>query len=124
MTKRVLTVGNCNFDNSTLAELLKKDFQADMDTAHAQAEAMEKIGGNEYALVIVNRVFDRNGDEGLALVKAIKNDAALAATPVMLLSNYATAQEQAATAGAEPGFGKSELQASETREKLAAFLAD
>jgi hypothetical protein len=40
----------------------------------------------------------------------------------MLVSNYADAQQQAETAGALPGFGKSSLRTPETRERLRAVL--
>ena len=40
--------------------------------------------------------------------------AALAATPVMLVTNYPEHQQAAVEAGAEPGFGKDVLRSAET----------
>jgi hypothetical protein len=40
----------------------------------------------------------------------------------MLVSNYPEYQQQAIAAGCEPGFGKAELSAPATLDKLARFL--
>lgn len=57
------------------------------------------------------------------IIWAIKTDPALAATPIMLVTNYPEHQQLAVAAGAELGFGKNELSSPATRERLARFLS-
>ncbi len=73
-------------------------------------------------LVLVNRRFHADASDGLELIRRIKTDTALASTPVMLLSNYRPYQAAAVALGAEPGFGKAELDSQTTRQRLARFL--
>jgi two-component system chemotaxis response regulator CheY len=72
--------------------------------------------------VLVNRQFARLGGLGVELIERMKADPQLAAIPVMLLSDYPDAQQEAVAAGADPGFGKSDLASDSTRQKLARFL--
>ncbi|GAG36842.1 unnamed protein product, partial [marine sediment metagenome] len=73
-------------------------------------------------LVLVNRIIDRDGSEGIILIQQIKQDKQLLHIPVMMVSNYPEAQSEAVTAGAVRGFGKAELSKSETLEQLEQFL--
>ncbi len=123
MSGRVLQVGNCSFDGAAIAELIGKNFGAQVVAAGLQDEALEMLRAEPFDLVLVNRKLRADQSEGLDLVTQIKADAQLAATPVMLLSNYADAQQAAVAGGAEPGFGKAELAAEGTVEKLRRFLA-
>jgi two-component system chemotaxis response regulator CheY len=120
--KQVLSVGNCGFDHRALAQLLKREFSAETVAAHSAAEALAAAREGEYALVLVNRVFDADGYEGLQLIQALKGDDITSSLPVMLITNYADHQATALAAGAEPGFGKSTLHEPATRERLAKFL--
>lgn len=122
MPKQVLSVGNCGFDHRALAQLLQREFSAETVAAHSAAEALQAAREAEYALVLVNRIFDADGYEGLQLIKALKSDDATSSLPVMLITNYADHQATALAAGAEPGFGKSTLHEPETRQRLAKFL--
>jgi CheY-like chemotaxis protein len=122
-SRRVLQVGNCSFDGAAIAALIGKKFGAQVVAADRQEGALEMLRGEAFDLVLVNRKLEVDRSEGLDLVKRIKADTQLASTPVMLLSNYAEAQRAAVAGGAEPGFGKAELAADETVEKLARFLA-
>jgi CheY-like chemotaxis protein len=123
MTKRVLEIGNCNLDHTLLSVLLNRNFQAAVIRAHDAAEALAALRSGPFDLVLVNRLLDRDGSEGLGLIRTIKASPEFAATPVMMITNYPEHQERAVAAGAELGFGKAELQAAETHEKLARFLA-
>ena len=80
------------------------------------------LRGDEYDLVLVNRKLAADSSDGVDLLKRVKSDPQLADRPVMLLSNFPEAQEAAVKAGAEPGFGKAQLDRPETVEKLARFL--
>ena len=122
MTKRVLDVGNCGLDHGSIRSLLERQFDAQVVQSHTSAEALAALRDQTFDLVLVNRKFDSDYDDGLELIRAIKQDQQLAATPVMLISNYEQYQEQAVGLGAEPGFGKSQLADSQTRENLARFL--
>jgi two-component system chemotaxis response regulator CheY len=105
-----------------LARLVSEHFPAEFCRAQRIDEALAQLRGEAFDLVLVNRVFDRNAQQGLELIRQIKADPELAGTPVMLLSNYPQYQEEAVAAGAEPGFGKDHLYRPETREKLRQFL--
>ena len=123
MTKRVLDVGNCGLDHQAIRNLLQRDFNAEVVQAHTAAEALAALRDRPYDLVLVNRKFDSDHDDGLDLIRAIKHDPQFGATPVMLISNYPQYQAQAAGLGAEAGFGKSQLAGGQTREQLERFLA-
>ena len=65
--------------------------------------------------------------DGIDVIRALKADAELSKTPVMLVTNFAEHQQLAVAAGAVEGFGKQSLRDPATREKLAALekrLAD
>jgi len=122
MSKRVLDVGQCSPDHAAIRHLIEGNFDAKVDQAHGPKDTLSKLRGGTYDLVLINRKLDADYTDGVEILKAIKADPALAATPVMLVTNYAEHQQQAVEAGAEPGFGKLEYQKPETREKLSRFL--
>lgn len=123
MTKRVLDVGNCGFDHSAIARYVGREFSAEAVAAHSASEAIREAKSGKYALVLVNRVLDADGTEGLDIIESLKADPATQALPVMMITNYADHQASAIAAGAEPGFGKSTLHEPATRERMAKFLA-
>ena len=94
-----------------------------MVTADLADEALRLIAAQPLDLVLINRVLDADGSDGMEILRSIRQQAAYAAVPVMLVSNYAEWQTKAVAAGALPGFGKAELNRPETREKLAAVLS-
>ncbi len=120
--KRVLSVGQCGADHGGIRWALHAEFGAEVVAARSGAEALDKLRHGEYALVLVNRVLDWDGSPGVAVVRAVKTDEALRRVPVMLVSNYADAQEEAVAAGAEPGFGKAALGRPEMLERVRPFL--
>jgi CheY-like chemotaxis protein len=120
--KRVLDVGNCGVDHAAIRRLLGGHFAAEVVQNHSQLEALASLRREQFDLVLVNRVFDRDGSDGLELIRAIKADSDLADVPVMLITNYEQHQRRAVEAGALPGFGKAELGDPETKERLAAIL--
>ena len=122
MAERVLVVGNCNPDHAMLSLLLKRSFQADVVRAHSPSDALAALRSGPFGLVLVNRILDRDGSEGLELIRTIKASPEFGATPVMMITDYPEHQALAVAAGAASGFGKSELQDAETHEKLARIL--
>lgn len=121
--KRVLSVGNCAFDHGSLSALLEREFQVIVAQAHQADAAWDTLTAEAYDLVLVNRVFDYDGDLGLRFIERVVTDQQLRSVPVMLISNYENSQHEAVKLGAVPGFGKSQLHASATRELLAKYLA-
>jgi CheY-like chemotaxis protein len=122
--KRVLSVGQCAADHWSISRALSQAFGAQVTAADSLAEAFEQLRHEKFALVLTNRVFDADGTAALDLIKAIKDDAALAAIPVMLVSNYEDAQKQAIAAGAVPGFGKASLGQRPMLARVEPFLRD
>jgi two-component system chemotaxis response regulator CheY len=122
MTKRVLSVGQCGPDTYPLRRLIEGSFDARLESVDTGDDALAALRAAPCDLVLVNRKLDIDYSDGLEVIRQIKADPALAGVPCMLVTNYAEHQQVAAAAGAEPGFGKSELGLPETREKLARFL--
>jgi two-component system chemotaxis response regulator CheY len=122
--RRVLNVGQCGYDHGTIARFLIKGFGADVIGADTPREAIEAIREERFDLVLVNRVSDADGSSGLDLIRSLKADPALAEIPVMLVSNYNDAQEQAEALGALPGFGKADLNKEKAAQRLRAVFRD
>ncbi|HEX7377898.1 MAG TPA: response regulator [Pirellulales bacterium] len=124
MSKRVLDVGQCDFDHGAIGRLVADSFAAAIVRTHHLDDTLARLKSEPFDLVLINRKLDADHSDGLAIVAAIKADASLAATPVMLVSNFPEAQAAAVAAGAAPGFGKAELSLPATREKLRPFLEE
>lgn len=124
MAKRVLSVGQCVPDQASIKAFLGRRFSAEVQAAATADEAMSMLFAAPFDLVLVNRVFDEDGGSGLDFVKAAKADPTIGKVPVMLVSNYADAQQLAAQAGAEAGFGKAQLGSDEVVERLGRFLEE
>lgn len=103
--------------------MIRRNFDAEVDRAGGQMDALASLKSGQFDLVLVNRRLVGDGSEGVELIREIKADPQLASTPVMLLSDYAQYQEKAVAAGAESGFGKSQLADPEALARLAQFLA-
>jgi two-component system chemotaxis response regulator CheY len=122
MRKRVLDVGNCHPDHAAIRRMLEATFGAEVVRAHEAQDALALVRTQSFDLVLVNRKLDSDYSDGLPIIEAIKADPQLAHLPCMLITNYAEHQEAAVRAGAAAGFGKQEIHAAATREKLAPFL--
>lgn len=103
--KRILDVGNCDPDHSFITGAISS-LDAEVVRVHSASEALETVEAQSFDLVIVNRLFDRDGGSGLELISAINQKDAAPAT--MLISNYEESQKQAQQLGALKGFGKAE----------------
>jgi CheY-like chemotaxis protein len=121
-TRKVLSVGQCAADHTSIRWLLQGEFNATVVPARSAADALAELRRNAYDLVLVNRVLDADGTSGLDLIRALNAAEALRQVPVMLVSNYAEAQREAEAAGARPGFGKAELNQPATAERLRQIL--
>lgn len=121
-TRRVLDVGQCDLDHGNIARLLKENFDVTVDRAKSAEQVQYMLGFYDYDLVLVNRVFDADGDEGLTLIQQLKDGDATRGIPVMLVSNYAEAQTEAEALGALAGFGKAQLGEPQTLARIRAAL--
>ena len=120
----VISVGQCGYDNSRIRTLIRSiDSTVEIKETDSHQETMEVLASlGEAALVLVNRVFDMDGASGMEFISQLKSkESQFAGIPVMLVSNYEKSQAEAIANGAIPGFGKSELQSVETRQKMNRF---
>ncbi|MFN0053349.1 MAG: two-component system response regulator [Planctomycetales bacterium] len=122
MPKQVLDVGQCRPDHAAIRRLLESRFACRVTQADHLEGALRQLRGTAFDLVLINRLLDGDGSDGLEVLRAIKADPALASVSVMLVTNYPEYQEQAVADGALPGFGKAALNAPETIQRLAAIL--
>lgn len=111
-------------DSGSIKRFLEQQFQAHVSSADTADEAMAMASNGPFDLILVNRIFDADGESGLAFIKDVKKASAVGKIPVMLISNYADAQEKAVQAGAEPGFGKAELGSPRVIELLSEKLGE
>jgi two-component system chemotaxis response regulator CheY len=121
-TKRILSLGQCGPDHGSLSRLFRTRFQAEVLAVGTPAEALAELRSGAFDLVLVNRVLDWTGESGLDFIRQVKADAALASVPIMLVSNYEDAQQQAVADGALPGFGKAAMSQPETAARLRDIL--
>ncbi len=119
---RILDVGNCVPDHSTLTHYLNRHFVCVVDEAPDGPRAMEKLKAQSYDLVLVNRKLDIDYTDGLDVIKTIKADPATKDLPVMMITNFPDHQDAAEAAGALRGFGKMEYDEPETLERLRQVL--
>ncbi len=119
---RILDVGQCDYDHGNIHHMLSKEFGADVERAATGEEAFRAVCAERYDLVLVNRVLDSDGASGLDFIHRLKSNDKTRTTPVMLVSNYADAQDVAVDSGAAKGFGKSMLTDPETRDRLASLF--
>jgi len=106
---QILSVGQCAADHHMISQFLGRSLGAEVSSADSAREAIDAVRKESYHLVLVNRVFDRDGNSGLELIQALKADPATSKVPVMLVSNHPDAQQAAEQAGAYKGFGKADL---------------
>jgi len=101
---------------------LKNQFDVEIHRAHSFDEASKMAADTTYDLVMINRVLDADASPGMAILHALKSQPTTADIPVMIVSNFQDAQDKAIESGAVLGFGKAELDAESTRQKLAKYL--
>ncbi len=122
MPKRVLDVGQCEPDHTTIRSYLTRNFDCDVVQTHGADDTLAQLKAGQFDLVLVNRKLDADYSDGIEIIRQIKGDKAVATVPVMLVTNYPEHQAEAIAEGALHGFGKLEYERPETREKLAAVL--
>lgn len=123
MSKRVLDVGNCGPDHSSIRRFFATHFASiEVDQTHGPNDTIEALRKNQYDLVLINRKLDQDYSDGLEIIKQIKADGDLADVAIMMITNYEEHQQLAVDAGALLGFGKLELESTETIERVRSAL--
>ena len=120
--KRVLSVGQCAADHGSISRTVGRQFDAEVVPVDTAAEALALLRQEPFDLVLVNRVLDADGSSGTGLIRQVKGEDALRQVPIMLVSNYDDAQQEAVAAGALPGFGKAALGQPQALGRLRAVL--
>lgn len=124
MKKRVLDVGNCGPDHSSIKRFLAKHFECEVLQAHGADDAIAALRAGHVDLVLVNRKLDADYSDGIEVIRQIKAAAELAHVPTMLITNYDEHHDAAMQIGALRGFGKLDLAKPETVEKLQPILGE
>ena len=122
MPKRVLDVGQCGPDHSSIRSYLTRNFDCEVVQVDDAAGALAELKDGQFDLVLVNRKLDCDYSDGIDVIRALKADSNAASVPVMLVTNYPEHQEAAIAAGGIRGFGKLEFGKPETRERIAELL--
>lgn len=116
--KIVVDVGQCDPDHASIRRAVEQ-FGVQVHRAHSGAEAKKLVAGGNVVLVLVNRVLDADGSDGMAVIRELLS---IGTAPVMLVSNYPEYQAKAVEIGALPGFGKATLREPATLEMLQGVL--
>jgi len=122
MEQRVLIVGQCFFDYRALSRVIQSCSGVAVPADSAD-DALRQLRSGPFVLALVNRAIDGDSTAGLSFIEAVRADPGLAVVPVMLISDYPEAQEQAVARGALPGFGKSQVGDPRLCERLRRVLA-
>lgn len=116
-----MDVGNCDPDHAGIRRLLEP-FDVKVDRVMFVDEAMSALRETRYHFVLVNRLVFADSSDALPLIGKMKADEALRDIPVMMVSNYADAQDRAVAAGAVRGFGKDDLDKPSSIDLLRSYL--
>jgi hypothetical protein len=87
-----------------------------VESAYSAEEGRKMIASGNYPLVLVNRIIDGDGSSGVEFIREMKD--AGVQTTMMLVSDYASAQEAAVAAGAVLGFGKSAMDGDDVLQRV------
>ncbi len=123
MTKIIVLIGHCGPDSSYLRMTVgRASREIAVVAADTEAE-LQRVLADRPSLLLINRQLDYGFEEldGTKLIARLRPD-----NPdlkMMLVSNYADAQDAAVRAGALPGFGKRELGSSRVAELLRDAIA-
>lgn len=118
--KRVVLVGHCGFDSGSIRQAVRSAVGDDTSLEGVNdQQSLERVANAE-SLLLVNRALDGRFDAGtgVELIQSLVSRSEAQRPRMMLVSNYEDAQEEAVTAGAMQGFGKSQLHSDATRRRL------
>ncbi len=121
--ENVLIVGHCDLDHPQITSLIEKRFSAKVTRVKLLKKTIEYLDKQDYNLVIINRIGAFDQENGLELIKAIKQDGRFKA-PLMMVTNYKDQMDKAVEIGAVPGYGKDKLHDKETLELLSKYFCE
>ncbi len=122
LQKKILDVGNCGPDHHRFSQFVREHFGATVTPVDDLEQALTALENDSFDLIVVNRLLDRDGSEGLVVIESLKSNADYASIPTMMVTNFPEHQTTAQAAGAVPGFGKATLNTPETLEQLRIYL--
>ena len=120
--RKLLIVGQCDFDYQRISFVLSKIYDIEFHRADSFDDAIQKSLDQQFDLIMINRLMDLDRSEGMAILHELKSNPQTENTPAMIISDFQDAQEAAVAAGASPGFGKARLDTPQTFELLSNFL--
>ena len=109
MAKKVVLIGHCGPDSGYLRLAVTSADRTAQVLAADDEQSLQRLIDDGANLLLFNRVLDCgfSEEDGAAVIRRLK--ARHPNLKMMLVSNYADAQQAAIAAGALPGFGKREL---------------
>ena len=102
--------------------MLEDNFDVEIVQVQSHDETLAALSDSEFHLVLINRKLDRDYSDGIEILRAIKADDTIAHVPVMLITNFDEHHQMAIDAGGHRGFGKAEIDAPTTLERLSEIL--
>ena len=115
----VVLVGHCSFDSGSLKAAAARALP-DAPVVRVNTEAELRPYANARHLLLVNRQLDGlfEVSTGPELIERLKFDGR--SPKMLLISDIGSAQEAAEAAGAEPGFGKKDVQSDKATDRIRA----
>jgi two-component system chemotaxis response regulator CheY len=107
MSQTILLVGHCGVDGPRLQTELSTNLPDVQVTRVNSTGDLNRCCDEGPDLLLVNREPVGFDEDGLDIVRKVRQ--AHPECKVMLVSDYPEAQQEAVTAGALPGFGKSQM---------------
>ncbi len=105
-----------------ISRMLNQHFECQILEAQNIQEIQDHCSDSAVSLILVNRIFEFSGQQGLELIAQLKSSDTTKSVPIMLVSNFKDAQQAAVAAGALDGFGKSSIGAPDTINKIQSVL--
>jgi len=124
MAKRVALVGHCGADRSYLHIAVASASRGIEIVSADDEQSLNRVLDEGVDLILFNRILDYGfrEDEGVEMIRRLR--AAYPKVKMMLVSNFADAQQAAIAAGAVPGFGKREIGSERMKQALCSALSD
>lgn len=122
--KRVGLVGHCSPDSSHLTMALNSAVPGVKVIRVTDDQGTNKLLEEGVDLLLVNRAMEHGYSEAIGTDYIRKLRAKHPGVKMMLISNYADAQEAAIKEGAIAGFGKNAVMSADTKKKLQDALKD
>jgi len=122
MSNRVLSIGQCAADHAAISRVLADQFQAAVIPVDSEEQVFLELRRAPVNLVLVNRILDADGGSGLEFIRRWKKQEPH--IPIMLVSNYEDAQQEAGQIGAVLGFGKAALGQPAMLDRVRPYLAE